>query len=591
MKINRATLIELLLAIFAVSMNFSQEKVFGGWGIQTLLIILVLCCVFVAVQDKNKKGWLLNGLCGLFAFFTLIGQSYIQLGNFDVLFADMVCVAQTLIRGFGYTLIFRNSILFVRGLCERAPKKLWRREAGNKIEKWLFEDCSFWGALLLIWLFETPWLISFLPGTLEPDAKHQLLMALNYVEITGHHPVIVTKLMGKCMYIGRILFGNDTMGIFVYTFSQFITQSLVFAYTSYVLGKIKVPICLRWVTLAYYCIYPIFPMWGITMVKDTGYYILILLFVAALVHLLREQDTRFNWLPRVLLVLSIGGISCFRKDGCAVVIVVMLCAILVYRKYWKIFLLGIVTCFSCFLLVNKVYMTYENIPGGSVREMLSIPLQQTARYVKEHYDEIASDEVEVLQEIFAVELEQLAEIYHPELSDPVKQMFLLEPTDEQLKAYLDVWWQQFLKHPDTYIQAFFNHTYGYYYPGAKESWEGEDIGVFNISECTYFNINFIIEDFVGRELLEEYSRFVKRIPIIGMLYRVGLHTWILLGCICMLIAKKRGKELVVYLPGICIVAICIISPVNTCVRYMLPVMALLPIHLGCLTKKMDEVPA
>ena len=162
----------------------------------------------------------------------------------------------------------------------------------------------------------------------------------------------------------------------------------------------------------------------------------------------------------------------------------------------------------------------------------------------------------------------------------LKDVFISRPDSNVLKSYFCVWWQQLLKHPGTYVQAFLNHTYGYFYPDKRASWEGEDIGVFEIAESPYYDINFGIEDNWGRNVLEGYARLVKNTPIIGTLYSVGSHTWILLGCVFYLSAKKKWKDLVVYIPGLCIVVVCMFSPVNACVRYMLPVMALLPVHLG-----------
>lgn len=456
----------------------------------------------------------------------------------------------------------------------------------GRAERWLFESHPFLGPVLSVWILEIPWLVCFFPGTVEPDARHQLLMSFGMAGMTGHHPVLVTKLMGKCMYIGRLVFGADDMGIFLYTFFQFGMQSLVIAYTVYVLGRMKTPLLIREGALAFYSLYPIFPIWGYTMVKDTGYYIFILLFVSVLMNLLCEEGVQPKWWQALLLLLSTAGIASFRKDGCCVVILTLAWGFVAYKRYRKTFVLGIVSCMLSAFLINGVYMKIENIPKGSVREALSVPIQQTARYVKEHYEEITPEELKVLQTVFIVDISELAELYDPEISDPVKGVFALEPDSSDFKAYLGVWWQQLLKHPDTYVQAFLNHTYGYFYPDKTESREEEDIGVFRIAESDQFDLKFGIKSDVGRNFLEGYARWVKRLPALGMFYSVGLHTWILLGCFLHFMIKKKWQELIVYIPGVCILLVCVFSPVNTCVRYMLPVMALLPIHLGGLTKKL-----
>lgn len=228
-------------------------------------------------------------------------------------------------------------------------------------------------------------------------------------------------------------------------------------------------------------------------------------------------------------------------------------------------------------------MESRNIPRGSVREALTIPLQQTARYVKEHYEEITPEEVQILQEGFSVKLTELANLYTPEVSDPVKGVFALYPDTNYLKAYFHVWAQQMLKHPDTYIQAFFNQTYGYFYPD-KESLHDE-IGVFSIEDPLrphgeYMNLTFGIKNGLGRRLLIIYAHLMKVIPVIGMLYSPGMYTFILLGCMVFLMANKKWRELVVYIPGLCVLFICIASPVTACLRYALPNIVSFPLYLA-----------
>ena len=50
--------------------------------------------------------------------------------------------------------------------------------------------------------------------------------------------------------------------------------------------------------------------------------------------------------------------------------------------------------------------------------MFSVPFQQTARYVKEHSEEITTEEAEAIRGI--LDFDHLAELYNPEISDAVK---------------------------------------------------------------------------------------------------------------------------------------------------------------------------
>lgn len=557
---------------------------FINWDISTLILALGLAGIFTMVfREKPRRTPWVSAISVFFALCTVLGKSYIEINSWDYIFhsglqfglACCVCV--------GYYFVYRNSILFCHWVLKRAPMFL-RRKGHGKIENWLFERHPFWGPAMVIWIFAIPWLVCFFPGTLQPDACHQLFMALGVSEMTGHHPIFVTKLMGACLYLGRTLFGSDNIGMFLYTFPQFAIQSLVMAYAIYVLSYMKAPIVMRWGALVLYSIYPIFPIWGYTLVKDTGYFIFVLLFVTILVHVYGSGQSRPVWWQMILFVFSATGLGLFRNDGRYVIVLTCVCGIIWGRKYCRVlFVAGAVVCLLSNFLVEGVYMESRNIPKGSVREALSIPLQQTARYVKEHYEEITPEEAQILQECFNVELTKLADLYTPDFSDPVKGEFALYPKTSYLKAYFHVWGQQMLKHPDTYIQAFLNQTYGYFYPEKESRRDG--IAFFNIedvhdSQGEYMNFAFGIKNGFGRRLLIIYAHLIKAIPVIGILYSPGMYTYILLGCIVLLVAKKKWRELIVYIPGFCVLLICMSSPVTACLRYALPNIISFPLYLA-----------
>jgi len=88
---------------------------------------------------------------------------------------------------------------------------------------------------------------------------------------------------------------------------------------------------------------------------------------------------------------------------------------------------------------------------GGVQEMLSIPFQQTARYVKYHPKDITLSEKAVLSKV--LDFDSLAKKYEPVSADPVKEYHQRGKTLDYVK-YLKVWASQLVRHPYTYIEAF-----------------------------------------------------------------------------------------------------------------------------------------
>lgn len=588
--------IELLLSLWALTEGslvvldanlplFEQITVyleqFIGWDMRALVLALGLGYIFVTVHYENSNPWV-NSISAFFAICTVLGKSYMEIDSWDYVFHSGLQFCLGILIFCGYFFIYTKCILFVNKILGHVPW-LFRKETHGRLEAWFFEKHPFAGALAVIWIIALPWLILFFPGTLEADGCFQLLMSFGAAAMSGHHPVLVTKLMGICLHWGRLFWNSDNAGIFLYTFFQFVFQSLVMAYAIYVLTKMGTPILLRWAALIFYSAYPIFPMWGYTLVKDTGYYCFILLFVTTLIHILYVGKKNPAWWQIFLFAVAAIGLGTFRNDGRYVILLTCFWGVIFYRKYWKLLLFNGIICLMSIFLVEGVYMKMENIPQGSKREMMTIPLQQTARYVKEHYDELTPEETEILQSGFSVELSELANLYIPDFSDPIKGRFLISPDAGYLKEYFKVWGQQFIKHPDTYIQAFLNQIYGYFYPEKESSWEG--IGILNIknslsSQDEFLNLSFGIENELGRNILGVFVKLIKVLPVIGLLFSPGIHTYILLGCITYLIAQKKKQKLIVYIPGLCVLMICMASPVTACIRYTLPNIVLLPMHLG-----------
>ena len=234
-------------------------------------------------------------------------------------------------------------------------------------------------------------------------------------------------------------------------------------------------------------------------------------------------------------------------------------------------------------------MPIRNIPAGSVREAMSVPLMQTAKYIEKHSGEVTSEEKEVLLSVFEVNnLEQIAEAYDKEISDDVKALFKEYPEKEELISYFKVWWSQLMRHPVTYVQTYLEHCSGYFNPG-KRCYE-DIIGWFKILDGQsrtdeYLDIYFEVEDEGLRNALESWAYMLYDAPIIGLLYHTGTHTLIMLGCLVYLWLKGRKRELFVVIPGIAVLLICTVSPLNASVRYFLPVMVSSPVYIALCTIK------
>ena len=146
-----------------------------------------------------------------------------------------------------------------------------------------------------------------------------------------------------------------------------------------------------------------------------------------------------------------------------------------------------------------------------------------------------------------------------------------------------MWFAQFLRHPLSYFNTFLECSYGYYYPEARPYKEGT--GFYEMDRHMFteglHEARQIEALAPARFLLEQVSK-LEYAPGIGILYRCGFYTWCIVFAVLYLAGRKNYKELLITLPAAVNILVCLISPVNTCIRYALPTMCMIPLILGIL---------
>ena len=202
-----------------------------------------------------------------------------------------------------------------------------------------------------------------------------------------------------------------------------------------------------------------------------------------------------------------------------------------------------------------------------IREMLSIPFQQTARYVKEYDEDLDEDEITAIDTVLGIET--LADRYKPNLADPVKNEFNKYTTDEELKTYFKEWYKGLLKHPDAYIQATINNVYGYFDPNTSNWYVYYNYDKRLSQEGDTFNYSFNGLK-VSRNILSSYALAFPYLPILGVIVNIGFNVWLYMYMFVVLLKDKKYKYLIYLAPVVSLVLVCIASPANTYFRYAMP---------------------
>ena len=545
------------------------------------------------IIHKKKS---LKVLSLILAFFIIFGNSFMCVGSTALIFKNIGYFLLSLIMYIGYYYLFLVLISYLFRFLdknnfseENKEKKDNKFVATFKKHPFLFSLCF----IVICWL---PYIISYYPIILSPDPSFQIrqffgirtkyadyaILLDENVVMTNHHPVTHTMLLGGCLKLGTMI-GNDNLGLFFYSIIQISVLASVLAFSIYYMQKMGLKTKYLIGVLLIYALVPMFPLYAMSGVKDVLFGAFIFLYFIFLHNLVKTKCEGYKWWNYLLIIILLILICLFRNNGIHVLILSLPFTLIIGRKKWKQLLTVMVCVFGFYGVFDKVILPYYKITPGSIREVLSVPFQQTARLAKYHGNEFTEEEIAVIDKILGYD--DLAERYDPELADPVKNEFNKYATDEDLKEYFKVWFNGLIKHPGTYIEATMNNVYGFFCP-EKTKWyvyyKFDDRITENGFDYHYNSLE------TSRNILSEYAVAFPYIPGIGLISNIGFNVWIIFTLFAYAIYKKLYKNILVLAPALILILICVVGPANTYFRYALPFIFAMPFIIGVFLEKREN---
>ena len=451
------------------------------------------------------------------------------------------------------------------------------------IEKLLLSKKSIWIIAAIIF---AAWIIPlcFLyPGTIINDTWNELQQFI-CLSFSDHHPIFDTLVMGIIIVPLSRLTGKWHLIIFLYVLLQAALTSFAFAATiSYTYRKLNLGLKAAIVLLLIYCIIPIFPAAVQTISKDALHSWGFVLFTVLYIELIRTNGTAIkekNFLLKFILVILY---CCLTKKVGVYVIVLSLSVAIIFLKYSRKYL---VIPIAAAILLMGVLMpaarTFLNIAPGGKQEIFSLPFQMTARYVKEHGDDITEDEYEILDKVLT--MDTLADRYNPTNADPVKDYYQKADGRYYIK-YITVWFKQGVRHPDSYVSAFNAMLSGWF------SWH-EYAPLMNSDWRTQHNTELIPESVAVRGMTdstanayEEMFHNLYNIPIIQFFLSYGLYASLLPAFALSTVMRKwKNKDIKYWMALFPLLSAlffgCWLAPVSYQIegmRYLYPIVYTIPI--------------
>lgn len=576
-----------IISTLSLFLNFkkvylNKSGIINIWSTILIIIFIVIFYLFYNKIDLRKNSKEDKLLSTLFSIFTLIGQSYRSVSSLSILFKKYMFVF-TIFRFIGLYFIFLLLIYYYRKCINIFKMRPDLKE--NKFIK-VFNKHPFLISLSIICLAWLIYYIAFYPAVLSPDPSYQIKQAFNVrtkyndysiqinpkVNITNHHPVFHTLLLGGCIRLGRIIL-NDNFGLFIYTFTQGMFLAITLAYTVLLLKKKNVQNKYLIPLLLIYSFVPCFPFYAINMNKDVYYTTFIIWLIILLIKYIEcfKNSKVTKAFMFQYFVVSIF-LCLFRNNGIFLILVLLPFLYKFSKKNRVIILLITLFITGLYYSYTKVLLPKLGVTGTSVREVLSIPFQQSARYIKYYEDEISLKDKENIGKVLNYEVIKTS--YDPQLSDPVKNTYNKYATKKDLLNYFDTWAHGFIKRPFLYIDATLNNIYGFFDPGDIHwyiySGYNGTITENGLVDYHYNNLKIL------RVILKNYAYAFKVIPVLGLIVIPGFNTWILLYLIIYILKSKKKDEIIILLPMIISLVFCVLGPANNYYRYAMPYIFSMP---------------
>ncbi|MBD5537302.1 MAG: hypothetical protein HDQ99_16920 [Lachnospiraceae bacterium] len=566
------------LALFAVMRLTGMET---KNPLSIVIFILFLCFNSKFNSDSIKKSTMREHLTAavpafLFCMFTLAARYKVILGT---LTSRLFCVVVLLFTFLGLFLIyFYFSTYFLQ-----AAGRL--HITGN--------TCSLsWLSSLTVIFCLFCWSFYFLyeyPGIMTPDSINQYAQIIGAYELSNHHSIVHTALIGLFYNIGLFFTGSSHFGLALYTLAQMFFMALVAGYVVKTMQKAKIITPVIVVTILFYALIPYNGIYAVTIWKDIPFAGCFTLFSAALLRFLLRENTedatvnaherRFKDCFTLVIPYVFSGvmICLLRTNGWYAFLAALPFILLVYKKNWRTMIPIHVVILLLVLVVKYPMMQIYDIKQADFAESLSIPVQQIARVVAlgEEMNEEQKTFVENIMDVTKV-----AKVYREDVSDGIKNLIRengIVYLEAHKGAFFKNWFMIGLSHPNTYFDAFVAQTIGFWYPDVSY-----EVGLADGIYPNEFELHWqpVLRGKLVVKVREILFKLHELLPLYGVVWSMGFMLWILILTIALSFRNRQPANALIGLPVLLLILTLIIAtPVATEFRYAYALFFGMPVFL------------
>ena len=520
-----------------------------------------------AIKDKRRIGYsVFTGIA--FSLFFVLGyplkkDGVIPFGDFRLYLAFAVLA-----------LVFGSlSFLFLgfKGF-KRSSKEL-----GSGVKKGIVI-----GSFIFIYLSWLVQLIGVYPGFFNYDATGQWQMYAESV-VTAHHPVLHTYLVGKCIHLSFLVWGNALPGCFIYICFQMLITAFAYSRVVAFLLKKKAGIIVAIISIFWFSFAPTIVMCVLSVTKDSMFTPFLILFILGTVDFLGlKEGEELKWYKALLWYASAFFTAIMRNNALYIVIPFMIIMMVRFRKKKQSF--GLMAVLALLVLYLGPFTKAVTVEGVKEQEYLSIPAQQIMRVYHLEKEGISEEDSSFIEDLFE---DEALKNYVPKIADKAKGSIRQDVLNENKGKAISLWVKYFKKYPARYVEAFLIENSGFWYPWTtlvlfEDGSEGYYV-------CRSFQP--VWNDPKSYKLYSYYRRYetsplVTNNPLTMWIFAPATYFYLFFLTFIYLMYRKRsesGPMVMVFLIWLSF----LLGPVAL-VRYVGFLFAMVPLELGLFVRKVEE---
>lgn len=404
------------------------------------------------------------------------------------------------------------------------------------------------------------------------------MQVMGYIPLSSNHPAVSTLFLGVIFNAGLKLFsGNQNSALALYTAVQFLIMAAIYAYvveSIYEMGLKKGAV---YFALAVYILHPVYASYGVTVWKDVLFSGWITGFCVTLWRMLQKGKTGIcPWEIALLYFFAIAA-SLFRNKCYYAFLLLFPFLLVQFNKKSRWVQAMPAAVFALALLIDGPVFSAMNIEHLDSVEALSIPSQHIARVITDGH-ELSDEQRELLSH--AVDIGAVAETYNANISDPLKKLIRstgdVEYIDAHRAEYFKLWLELGMKYPGAYLRAQIDQTKGYWYPDCRY-W----------SMSNYCQPSRTLTIYKDRQTpawltsaLDDVGFYLPLLPFGGLLFSIGLASWITLALFALCAVRGRKDVMTVFFPVLALLlTLCAVTPVYAEFRYSFAMYTTLPLFM------------